>query len=90
MGLSDASDFARFNPLAQVLSLPLQKAGTLPPVTPSLPSLAFPPSSQTGLNQPHPLPASGDLQMVAGHPTPPLGLAWSPESAPSPPKPNQT
>ncbi|XP_008246955.2 transmembrane protein 265 isoform X1 [Oryctolagus cuniculus] len=28
--------------------------------------------------------------MVAGHPAPPLGLAWSPESAPSPPKPNQT
>lgn len=37
-----------------------------------------------------PIWAPGALQVVAGHPTPPLGLAWSPESAPSLPKPNQT
>lgn len=37
-----------------------------------------------------PIWAPGALQVVAGHPAPPLSLAWSPESAPSLPKPNQT
>lgn len=86
--LSNALDFSLLYLLGAFTPFPEGRPCHLQ-LLPSFSPPCFPPSSQTGLSQPR-LHLSWGSSGGAGPPAPPLGWAWSPESAPSLPTPNHT